>query len=337
MPSRAMVCGMVVGRLKTAKLKVASVEASGLKSIGAACSSFERRESAPDWIRTTDAQVVCAVKTGDAQKFAICECSSGKVGSHFWTPEGKDSLMAQQTKSKSSASSGSRSNTRKSANGRTAAKSRSRASRPQTARAPKRKANSSVRRAPSTRPRMQRRKARTPPVTPSRRPRKTQDSADCHGNGACGSRCGHCRHSEDEQGLLRHLVAEPFAKRRRVSARRPRTLGSLPSGPGKWPNRCASQAKPSARTLGRASPSQPLKSSWRGLRVASNQGLVDRELQAGRLRVIRDWGSSSSRPYPKSGATVGVSRSGRGVKVSVAESATGHGAAHGQDRTGLQR
>ena len=51
--------------------------------------------------------------------------------------------MAQQTKRKSSASSGGRSNTRKSANGRTAAKSRSRASRSQTARTPKRKASSS--------------------------------------------------------------------------------------------------------------------------------------------------------------------------------------------------
>ena len=51
--------------------------------------------------------------------------------------------MAQQTKSKSSASSGGRSNTRKSANGRTAAKSRSRASRSQNARRPKRKASSS--------------------------------------------------------------------------------------------------------------------------------------------------------------------------------------------------
>ena len=51
--------------------------------------------------------------------------------------------MAQQTKSKSSASSGGRSNTRKSANGRAAAKSRSRASRSQNARTPKRKASSS--------------------------------------------------------------------------------------------------------------------------------------------------------------------------------------------------
>ena len=51
--------------------------------------------------------------------------------------------MAQQTKRKSSARSGGRSNTRKSANGRTAAKSRSRASRSQTARTPKRKASSS--------------------------------------------------------------------------------------------------------------------------------------------------------------------------------------------------
>jgi hypothetical protein len=51
--------------------------------------------------------------------------------------------MAQQTKSKSSASSGGRSNTRKSANGRTAAKSRSRASRSQNARAPKPKAKAS--------------------------------------------------------------------------------------------------------------------------------------------------------------------------------------------------
>jgi hypothetical protein len=51
--------------------------------------------------------------------------------------------MAQQTKTKSSASSGGRSSTRKSANGRTAAKSRSRASRSQSARTPKRKASSS--------------------------------------------------------------------------------------------------------------------------------------------------------------------------------------------------
>ena len=53
--------------------------------------------------------------------------------------------MAQQTKSKSNASSGSRSNRRTSANGRTAAKSRSSASRAQTARTPKRKASSSDR------------------------------------------------------------------------------------------------------------------------------------------------------------------------------------------------
>jgi hypothetical protein len=51
--------------------------------------------------------------------------------------------MAQQTKSKSNASSGSRSNRRTSANGRTAAKSRSSASRSQTSRTPKRKASSS--------------------------------------------------------------------------------------------------------------------------------------------------------------------------------------------------
>ena len=51
--------------------------------------------------------------------------------------------MAQQTKSKSRAGSGGRSNRRTSANGRTAAKSRSRASRSQTARTPKRKARSS--------------------------------------------------------------------------------------------------------------------------------------------------------------------------------------------------
>ena len=51
--------------------------------------------------------------------------------------------MAQQTKSKSSGSSGGRSNTRKSANGRTAAKSRSRASRAQKARTPKPKAKAS--------------------------------------------------------------------------------------------------------------------------------------------------------------------------------------------------
>jgi hypothetical protein len=51
--------------------------------------------------------------------------------------------MAQQPKSKSRASSGSRSNRRRSADGRTAAKSRSSASRSQTARTPKRKASSS--------------------------------------------------------------------------------------------------------------------------------------------------------------------------------------------------
>jgi hypothetical protein len=51
--------------------------------------------------------------------------------------------MAQQTKSKSRASSGNRSNRRTSANGRTAAKSRSSASRSQTARTRKRKAGSS--------------------------------------------------------------------------------------------------------------------------------------------------------------------------------------------------
>ena len=51
--------------------------------------------------------------------------------------------MAQQTKSKSRASSGGRSNRRTTANGRTAAKSRSSASRSQTARTPRRKAGSS--------------------------------------------------------------------------------------------------------------------------------------------------------------------------------------------------
>jgi len=53
--------------------------------------------------------------------------------------------MAQQTKTKSRAGSGSRSNRRTSANGRTAAKSRSRssASRSQTSRTPNRKASSS--------------------------------------------------------------------------------------------------------------------------------------------------------------------------------------------------
>ena len=51
--------------------------------------------------------------------------------------------MAQQTKTKSRAGSGSRSNRRTSANGRTAAKSRSSASRSQTSRTPKRKASSS--------------------------------------------------------------------------------------------------------------------------------------------------------------------------------------------------
>ena len=56
--------------------------------------------------------------------------------------------MAQQTKSKSSARSGARSNPRKSANGRTAAKSRSKASRSQTSRTPKRKASSSGQQGP---------------------------------------------------------------------------------------------------------------------------------------------------------------------------------------------
>jgi hypothetical protein len=51
--------------------------------------------------------------------------------------------MAQQTKTKSRAGSGSRSNRRTSANGRTAAKSRSSASRSQTSRTPKSKASSS--------------------------------------------------------------------------------------------------------------------------------------------------------------------------------------------------
>jgi hypothetical protein len=51
--------------------------------------------------------------------------------------------MAQQTKRKSSASSGGRSNTRKSANGRTAAKSRSSASRSRNASRPKPKAKAS--------------------------------------------------------------------------------------------------------------------------------------------------------------------------------------------------
>ena len=51
--------------------------------------------------------------------------------------------MAQQTKTKSRAGSGSRSNRRTSANGRTAAKSRSSASRSRTSRTPKRKASSS--------------------------------------------------------------------------------------------------------------------------------------------------------------------------------------------------
>jgi hypothetical protein len=53
------------------------------------------------------------------------------------------SPIAQQTKTKSRAGSGSRSNRRTSANGRTAAKSRSRASRSQTSSTPKRKASSS--------------------------------------------------------------------------------------------------------------------------------------------------------------------------------------------------
>jgi hypothetical protein len=51
--------------------------------------------------------------------------------------------MAQQTKTRSNASSGSRSKRRTSANGRTAAKSSSSASRSQTSRTPKRKASSS--------------------------------------------------------------------------------------------------------------------------------------------------------------------------------------------------
>jgi hypothetical protein len=51
--------------------------------------------------------------------------------------------MAQQTKTKSRAGAGSRSNRRTSANGRTAAKSRSSARRSQTSRTPRRKASSS--------------------------------------------------------------------------------------------------------------------------------------------------------------------------------------------------
>ncbi|HEY6772121.1 MAG TPA: hypothetical protein VI035_06685 [Solirubrobacterales bacterium] len=51
--------------------------------------------------------------------------------------------MAQQTKTKSRAGSGSRSNRRRSTNGRTAAKPRSGASRSRTSRTPKRKASSS--------------------------------------------------------------------------------------------------------------------------------------------------------------------------------------------------
>jgi hypothetical protein len=56
--------------------------------------------------------------------------------------------MAQQTKSKSRASSGSRSNRRRSANGRTAAKPRSSASRSQSARTRNRKASSSDQKGP---------------------------------------------------------------------------------------------------------------------------------------------------------------------------------------------
>ena len=195
--------------------------------------------------------------------------------------------MAQQTKSKSSASSGRRSNGRKSpAKGRTAAKSRSSASRSKNARTSQRKprprassgqtkASSSTTRAPSTRRRMQRQRARTPPVTPSCRPLKSSRS----------------RRSPQERGSRESLRVWPSlatrtrgssasgclgGQRRRVSATRPRTLARSPSGPGKWPNRCASQARRSARTVGPASRSPRSRSSWRALPVARNQGQVDR-------------------------------------------------------------
>ena len=61
--------------------------------------------------------------------------------------------------------------------------------------------------------------------------------------------------------------------------RPPTSGGSSPSRPGKFPNRCASQAKRSAKAVRPASPSPPSRSSWRGLRIAGTQGLVDRELQ----------------------------------------------------------
>ena len=203
--------------------------------------------------------------------------------------------MAQQTKSKSSASSGSRSNRRNSpARGRTAAKSRSSASRSKNARTSQRKARPRASsgeprrvrrttRAPSKQRRMQRPRAQTPPVTPSCRPPKSS----------------RLRRSPPERGSRESLrvlpslatrtrgssasgcqvVAVLGGQRRRVSATRRRTLARSPSGPGRSPNRCASQARRSARTLGPASPSPRSRSSWRALRVARNQGQVDRDLQ----------------------------------------------------------
>jgi hypothetical protein len=189
--------------------------------------------------------------------------------------------MAQQTKTKSRSGSGSRSNRRTSANGRTAAKSRSSASRSQTSRTPKRKASSSDQKGALDAAKDATTKganAAGNAVTSTAKKLKTPLIATGTGlreslrvlpslKRTRGSPASTCR------------VAVLGAQRRRVSARRPRTSGCSPSGPGKLPNRCASQAKRSARAVRPASPSPPSRSSWRGLRVAGNQGLVDRELQ----------------------------------------------------------
>ena len=119
--------------------------------------------------------------------------------------------MAQQTKSKSSASSGSRSNRRKSpAKGRTTAKSRSGASRSKNPRTSPRKTRP---RAPGANqgkfveeqgPRRssegcdnQGREHRRSGRRTDRQ--KAQDSGDRRRNGARGTRCGYCPHSQQEQ------------------------------------------------------------------------------------------------------------------------------------------
>ena len=171
----------------------------------------------------------------------------------------------------------------------------------QTSRTPKRKASSSDQRAPSTRPRMQRRRARRPPVTPSRRPRKN-------------SRLRSSRRERDLRESLRVLpslkrtrgfpastcrVAVLGAQRPRVSARRPRTSGCSPSGPGKLPNRCASQAKRSARVVRpevqvrhRGRPGGAYESP------AIKGWLIGNCSNAARGRLV-GLGSSSSRPVPR--------------------------------------